>query len=206
MRRRTILSVAVVLVAGLGAAAIYGMASRPGNSASECPADAAKLAALKPLAKGQLAALLVDDAPRPMPAITFQDAAGAPKSLADFKGKVVLMNMWATWCAPCRMEMPWLNELQTRLGGKDFEVVPVAIDLRDTDKPKRFMQEVGATALPFYADPTAKVFQTMKGVGRAVGLPTSLLIGRDGCEIGYMPGPAEWSSPDGIALIEAATK
>jgi thiol-disulfide isomerase/thioredoxin len=116
----------------------------------------------------------------------------------------VLLNLWATWCVPCRKEMPALDTLEQRLGGPGFEVVAINIDTRDPDKPKAWLKEVGVEKLAYYADPDAKVFQDLKGIGRAFGMPTTLLLDRQGCEIGTIAGPAEWASPDAVKLIQAA--
>jgi thiol-disulfide isomerase/thioredoxin len=126
------------------------------------------------------------------------------KSLADFKGRTVLLNLWATWCVPCRKEMPALAALQQKLGGPSFEVVAVNIDTRDPDKPKAWLQQAGVTGLAYYADASAKVFQELKVIGKAVGMPTSLLIDGSGCEIAYLAGPAEWGSDDAFKLVQAA--
>ena len=153
---------------------------------------------------GAMASLVVRPQPVDLPALTFTDADGQPKSLADFSGKIVLLNIWATWCVPCREEMPALDQLETKLGGKDFQVVAVNIDTRDPDKPKAWLKEVGVQKLAYYADPAAKSFQDLKSVGRAFGMPTTLLIDPKGCEIATIAGPAEWASDDAIKLINAA--
>ena len=116
----------------------------------------------------------------------------------------MLLNLWATWCVPCRKEMPALDELQAKLGGQGFEVVAVNIDTRDPDKPKNWLKEVGIGKLGYFADPTAKVFQDLKEVGKAFGMPTTILIDPQGCEIATLAGPAEWASDDAIKVISAA--
>jgi len=126
--------------------------------------------------------------------------------LADFRGRTVLLNLWATWCVPCRKEMPALDALQAKLGGDRFQVVAVNIDQRNLDKPKAWLEEVGIKRLGYYADPSAKVFQDLKAIGKAVGMPTTLLIDPNGCELGVLAGPAEWASDDAVKLIEAATR
>jgi hypothetical protein len=100
--------------------------------------------------------------------------------------------------------MPALDALQARLGGEDFEVVAVNIDTRNLDKPKTWLQEVGVKRLGYYSDSSAKVFQDLKAIGKAFGMPTTLLIDRNGCELGTLAGPAEWASDDAVKLIEAA--
>ncbi len=152
------------------------------------------------LNKGPMAPLLVRSKPLDLPEIAFTDKDGKPKALADFSGKVVLLNVWATWCLPCREEMPALDKLETKLGGKDFEVVAVNIDKGGSDKAASFLKETGATHLALYTDPSGKLFSTLK----TVGMPTTLVIDRNGKEIGRLIGPADWASPEAIAVIEAA--
>jgi thiol-disulfide isomerase/thioredoxin len=156
------------------------------------------------LVRGEVAAVKVAKSGLRVPGLAFQDAAGKPLSLENWRGRTVLLNLWATWCVPCRKEMPALDALQQRLGGPGFEVVAVNIDTRDPDKPKAWLAEVGVAKLGYYADPSARTFQDLKAVGRAFGMPTTLLIGPEGCEIGTIAGPAEWASDDAIKLIEAA--
>jgi thiol-disulfide isomerase/thioredoxin len=197
---------AVVVAAAVGAGAVYVIlpAGRNAAAAARCPSDAAVIARLKPLAKGEVAAMLVDDHPKPLPKLAFMDADGKSVSLADFRGRTVLFNMWATWCAPCRAEMPALDTLQAELGGKKFDVVAVSVDTTGPAKPRKFFHDLNLTHLALHTDGSGDVFRTMQSIGRGVGLPTSLLVDQGGCEIGYMPGPAEWASPDAKALIEAA--
>jgi thiol-disulfide isomerase/thioredoxin len=105
---------------------------------------------------------------------------------------------------PCRTEMPALDSLQTRLGGPNFEVVAVNIDTRDPEKPRNFLKDANLTRLGYFSDRNAKVFQDLKVIGRALGMPTSVLVDGQGCEIGTIAGPAEWDSDDAIKLITAA--
>jgi thiol-disulfide isomerase/thioredoxin len=152
---------------------------------------------------GEVAALSLLRNPAPPPDIEFDKPDGSKTKLSDFKGKTVLLNLWATWCVPCRKEMPALDRLQGALGSDQFEVVAINIDTARLDKPKAFLHDVGVTKLTFYADPSADVFQVLKRTGKVLGLPTTILIGKDGCEIGTMAGPAEWDSPDALNLIRA---
>jgi thiol-disulfide isomerase/thioredoxin len=168
------------------------MASAPSEGAGSCP--------LAGLNKGAMAALLVRAKPLDVPAIEFVDGDGATKSLADFKGKVVLLNIWASWCVPCREEMPALDKLEQELGGKDFAVIAVNIDKGGPDKARDFLVETGATHLGLYTDPTSKMFAVLK----TVGMPTTLVLDRDGKEIGRLVGPADWSSPEAKRAVEAA--
>jgi thiol-disulfide isomerase/thioredoxin len=161
---------------------------------------------IAPLAHGEVAALTMAATPLRLPDLAFEDGSGKPRKLSDFRGKTVLLNLWATWCVPCRKEMPALDELQGKLGGKDFEVVAVNIDTRDPEKPKNFLKEANLNRLAFFSDQKAKVFQDLKNVGRALGMPTSVLVDAQGCEIGTIAGPAEWAGEDAIKLIKAAVK
>jgi thiol-disulfide isomerase/thioredoxin len=152
------------------------------------------------LNKGAMAPMLVRPKPLDLPELSFAGVGGEEKTLADFKGKIVLLNIWASWCVPCREEMPQLDKLQAELGGKDFEVVAVNIDRGGGDKAKKFLEETGASHLALYTDPSGKLFAAAK----AVGMPTTLLIDRDGKEISRLVGPADWGSEDAKTLIEAA--
>jgi len=137
------------------------------------------------------------DTPETVPEISFTDAAGQPKTLADYSGKVVLLNIWATWCAPCRKEMPTLDRLQAKLGGPDFEVVALSMDRKGPDIVKKFYAEIGVTHLALNIDTSAKAMFALN----ALGLPMTLLIDRDGKEIGRLIGPAEWDAPDMVDFI-----
>ena len=149
---------------------------------------------------GAMAPFVIRSKPEAVPEVNFAGDDGTTKSLSDWRGKVVLLNIWATWCVPCREEMPALDQLQADLGGKDFDVVAVNIDRGGGDKPKKFLAETGATHLSLYTDPSGKLFAALK----AVGMPTTLLLDREGREIGRLVGPAKWDSPEALALIKAA--
>jgi thiol-disulfide isomerase/thioredoxin len=161
---------------------------------------------LAPLAQGEVAALTMATKPLKLPDLTFTDADGNAKKLSDWHGRTVLVNLWATWCVPCRKEMPALDRLQGKLGGPDFQVVAVNIDTRDPEKPRNFLKDENLTRLSFFSDEKAKVFQDLKNVGRALGMPTSVLVDGQGCEIATIAGPADWSSDDAVKLISAAIK
>lgn len=204
--RRIPLAVAAVMVgAAIGFSAIYGLGSRGELSGDPaCRPAVERARKLAPLAQGEVAALTMATAPLRLPDLAFQDADGKPKKLSDWRGRTVLLNLWATWCVPCRKEMPALQALQSTLGGSDFEVVAVNIDTRDPEKPKSFFKETNLTRLGYFSDDKAKVFQDLKGIGRALGMPTSVLVDAEGCEIGTIAGPADWGSEDAIKLIKAA--
>jgi thiol-disulfide isomerase/thioredoxin len=201
--------VAIGCVAGaaLGLAAVYGIAAMQGNPSDAACKPAAELTKrLAPLAKGEVAAMSIASAPKRLRDLAFTDADGKPRTLADFKGRTVLLNLWATWCVPCRKEMPALDALQAKLGAENFEVVTVNIDTRNLDKPKTWLNEVGIKKLAYYTDPSAKIFQDLKVIGKAFGMPTTLLVDANGCELGTLAGPAEWASDDALKLIEAALR
>jgi thiol-disulfide isomerase/thioredoxin len=207
-RRIPLVIGAVLIGAAIGFAGIYGIGglrrNAPGDSACRPAVDLARK--LAPLAHGEVAALTMATAPLRLPDLAFEDADGKPKKLSDWHGRTVLVNLWATWCVPCRKEMPALDNLQTRLGGPDFEVVAINIDTRDSEKPKNFLREANLTRLGYFSDQKAKVFQDLKSIGRALGMPTSVLVDGQGCEIATIAGPAEWASDDALKLITAAMK
>ncbi|WP_068084173.1 TlpA disulfide reductase family protein [Polycladidibacter stylochi] len=134
--------------------------------------------------------------------LNFHGADGQPMDMTAFNGKTVLLNLWASWCAPCRKEMPDLHALQQKLGSDKFQVVAVNVDRRGD--PNDFLKEVGAAGLPVYSDNSMGILRQLRSKTRARGLPSTVLIGEDGCEIGAMVGPAEWASDEAVALINEA--
>ena len=143
-------------------------------------------------------ALIPHASPRPVADVPFEDGNGRKRSLADFGGKVVLLNIWATWCGPCRIEMPTLDRLQSRLGNKDFEVVALSIDRGGQAAVKSFYDEIDVRALAIYVDATTEA-QTRLGI---IGVPTTLLIDREGREVARYTGPAEWDRPQVVDTIQ----
>jgi len=204
--------IAIAGLAGLlaGGAAIYVKESLSGNGAvasagsAACPLAAEKAAAITPFSKGQVAAMRTVDEHRPLPDLVFDDPDGKKKTIADFAGKTLLVNLWATWCVPCREEMPALNALQKNLGSDKFEVVAINIDTGDDEKPKTFLDETKVHDLGYYRDASMGVFNTLKKEGLAFGLPVTLLMDDKGCLISAMNGPAAWDGEDAKALINAA--
>ena len=190
----------------VGLAGVYGIATLTRNAGGDKACQPAVELAKKvaPFARGEVAAVNVAKRPLRVPDLAFQDAAGKPVTLSAWRGRTVLFNLWATWCVPCRKEMPALDALEARLGGPDFQVVSVNIDTRDPNKPKAFLKEIGVSKLAYFADPDAAVFQDLKSIGRAFGMPTTLLMDPKGCEIATIAGPAEWASDDAVKLIQAA--
>ena len=195
----------LALVALGGVAAFYSVSGNAGNSGS-CSAARATAARMAPLARGEVAAVQVNASPVPVPDLAFDGPDGLPTSLSAFRGRVLLVNLWATWCPPCLKEMPALDALQAGLGGKDFAVVAINIDTRNLDKPKAWLAERRITALPYYADPQAKVFQDLRTARKVEGMPVSLIVDAEGCELAILQGPADWASADAKALIGAALK
>jgi thiol-disulfide isomerase/thioredoxin len=188
-------------------AVVYGTTRHGGKEtgdSGECGPAAAMASRLAPLAVGDVAALTMAKTPRLTTELTFNAPDGRPISLSDFRGRTVLLNLWATWCVPCRLEMPALDRLQAKFGGSQFEVVAINIDTARLERRQAFLTEAGVKSLAFYADPKADVFQTLKRAGKVVGLPTTILIDPKGCELGSMAGPAEWDSHDAFRLIGAS--
>jgi thiol-disulfide isomerase/thioredoxin len=136
-------------------------------------------------------------APRPLPEIRFENGQGAAMSLADFRGSVVLLNVWATWCVPCRREMPTLDRLQATLGGPDFQVMALSIDRKGLPAVQEFYDELALGTLPIYVDESGEAQRALN----VLGLPTTLLLDREGNEIGRLLGPAEWDSPAMVAFF-----
>jgi thiol-disulfide isomerase/thioredoxin len=200
-------------LAGLGAfAALYVTLGRsdnaiptPGGRASEELAPSATPpagAGHNGLSQGQMAAFVFRSAPEALPPVKFRDAAGRERTLADWHGKVVLLNLWATWCLPCRKEMSALDRLQGELGSDAFEVLAVCVDRAGLPGARKFLDENGVARLSLYADATQRMASSL----RAAGLPATLLIDGEGREIGRLLGPAEWDGPDAKRLIRAALK
>jgi thiol-disulfide isomerase/thioredoxin len=203
---------AALLSAFAGFAAIYVTVGRPGNAARSTPPAAATQSApdqpgglpsgpgINSLSTGQMAAFVFKKAPEPLPDLVFLDGAGAQRSLKDWHGKVVLLNLWATWCAPCRKEMPALDRLRAALGSDKFDVVALSVDRTGLEGAKKFLDQINVQSLELYADPTAKISSQL----RVAGLPATLLLDREGREIGRLTGPAEWDSAEAKRLIQAA--
>ncbi len=174
------------------AAALYGMA---GCSSNQGPADQ-----LKSLAHGDMKALKVEAAPYPEPTAAFVDAAGRTHTLAEFKGKVVVLNIWATWCAPCVQEMPTLAKLNAAMQGQPVVVIPISVDTKDDEaNAESFIAK--RPPLPFYSDPNYAVAYSLRPP--ADGLPTTVLIDRAGNVRARLSGGAVWSGPDAAAVIRA---
>jgi thiol-disulfide isomerase/thioredoxin len=201
-RRRAVVGLVAAALVALAAGVYYEMRGGAGKSETACSAPSrARAAALAPLAQGEIAALAVN--PRRPPELTFKSPDGKPLSLADFKGRALALNLWATWCVPCRAEMPALDRLQAKAGGPGFEVVAVNVDTARLERPAAFLNEIGVKSLTRYADPSGDAFEALRLAGVALGLPTTMLIDADGCALGVVAGPANWDSADALAAIRA---
>lgn len=200
MNKGVMAALVVAIVAAVG----VGLYTQQGPGGNVAVRDGALDERVRPQIVGEVAAFRLLDEAVDLSALSFADKDGATVSLADMKGRTVLLNLWATWCAPCREEMPDLEELQTELGGERFAVVPVSIDAGEPAKPLEFYRETGLSTLPFFHDGTLKTFTTLKKAGLAFGMPTTVLVDREGFARGVLNGPAKWSSSDAVALIEEA--
>lgn len=204
------LALGLLLAAVAGIGALYGIrgSARNGEMAQggACAASATTAARMAPLVKGEVAALQVQHGPKPAVDVSFSSPEGQTLKLSSFRGKAVLLNLWATWCAPCKAEMPALDRLQQEMGGKDFEVVAVNIDTQRLERPKAFLKDAGVNTLAYYSDKEAAIFTDLKRAGKAFGMPTTLLIDANGCELATMAGPADWAGADAKAVIGAMLK
>lgn len=204
-RRLLVVAAAAVIVAG--GLAVY-VTTRGGGNAElavlACDGTAERAAALDSALHGDMAAFSVSGDHDSLASLAFMTPEGDPTDIGAFAGKTVLLNIWATWCGPCRAEMPALDRLQATLGGDDFEVVTVNIDTGPKERALDFLDEIGVEQLAFYSDSSIAVFNDLKRRGLALGLPVTQLIDENGCRLGGMQGPAEWDSEDALELIGAA--
>lgn len=180
----------LLVILALAAFSLYWFPSKQSNTAVAPVAEKASA----------MAAFIKHPVPKDMPVIRFSDGAGAAKDLSQWKGKVVLLNLWATWCAPCRKEMPELSKLQKLLGSSEFEVVALSEDLKGAEASAAFLKDSGSENLALYVDPKATALVALQ----SAGLPTTLLIDRSGKEIGRLLGPADWASDEAQNLVKAA--
>lgn len=195
----------LIYIAGMALAAIAGFAVA---EFVVTPAQQAVTVAQQPVAASGHTAqaaqkdtgldkLVVHSAPREVPEFSFIDGDGETRTLADWRGKLLLVNIWATWCAPCKEEMPALDRLEATLGGEDFAVLPISVDRGGLQKPRSFLEEIDADNLPLLLDETARLNFKLE----VMGLPATLIIDEQGREIARMIGPAEWDSPEAIARL-----
>ncbi|MHA6688963.1 TlpA family protein disulfide reductase [Devosia sp. A449] len=175
------------------------------GQAKECPVQDAAAQAIDAAAKGELAALNGTGEGRGYATLAFKDADGKAMTIADFKGKALLVNFWASWCVPCREEMPALDALATKYNSDAFMVLPINLDIGEggVAKAQSFLDDGAFANLPLYADNTFAAFERLKQQAVAVGLPATLVLDENGCELAVLQGPAEWHSADGEAVVEA---
>jgi thiol-disulfide isomerase/thioredoxin len=209
-----LIGLAVLGGALAGAAALYVNRGGPVHGetdtaaleqASACPANPAAKEIVGKAVVGDVAAMLPSDPPKSLSAFEFNGPDGTSLTVGDFKGRTVLLNLWATWCVPCREEIPALDALQAKAGDAAFEVVAVNVDVGDDQgKRQRFLLDTGIKSLKDYVEPTMSLFNATKREGLALGLPVTLLVGKDGCLLAAMNGPANWAGADALKLIETA--
>ncbi len=199
-------------IAGLSLAAIAGFAmaglwftdaerSNPDTrvtTAAQAPAAAASSSAYAAEASAGMEKLVVHDTPREVPEFGFIDVDGEARTLSHWRGKLLLVNIWATWCAPCKEEMPALSRLEAKRGGEDFAVVPISVDRSGPDKPRAFLEQIGADNLPLLLEQSGRLNVKLD----VLGLPATLIIDAQGREVARMIGPAEWDAPQAIARLE----
>lgn len=174
-------------------AALYTAALMLANPAT------ADVEAAKEAATGDMRKMIFHAEPKPAATVDFMTFDGAPLNLSDWQGKWVVLNFWATWCAPCRKEMPMLSDLQTDLGGEDFEVLTIATSRNPPPKMKAFFDDIGVTNLPLHRDPKSMLARQM-GV---LGLPVTVILNPEGQEVGRLTGDADWASDDARAVLDA---
>jgi thiol-disulfide isomerase/thioredoxin len=192
-------------LAGLGVAIAAWFYLGNAAQAKSCPIQPMQAQVIDAAATGQLAALNGTGEGRGYADMAFKDASGKDVTIADFKGKALLVNFWASWCVPCREEMPALDELATDYNSEKFAVLPINLDIGPggLEKAQQFLDEGQFQNLPLYADNTFAAFDRLKREAVAVGLPATLLLDPEGCELAVLQGPAEWHSKDGRAVVEA---
>jgi thiol-disulfide isomerase/thioredoxin len=191
-------AIPILVLAGL--VSIYGLNSQPRKAETTASAPTTETSGFsKALAKGPIAGVIVHPQRKTLGTFTFKDETGKDTDLSAWKGRVVLLNLWATWCAPCRKEMPDIAKLQKELGSADFEVVALSVDRKGLAASQTFLKEIGADNLKTYTDQESKSLAAIQ----ALGLPATILIDRNGQEAARILGPAEWASPEAQAMIKA---
>ncbi len=208
----SIAAVAIIVVAAAGAVALYVMDMRSGNAKADeivlnspdCKNALARAKAIDTSITGDVAAMRAADQSMSLAGLGFDGPDGKRMTLGNFKSQSLLVNIWATWCVPCREEIPALDRLQATKGGGDFQVVAINIDTGEDDKPAEFLKKVNADNLKHYRDSTLGVFNKLKAQGLAFGLPVTLLVDSNHCLLAAMNGPANWAGEDAAQLINAA--
>ena len=204
--RAELWAAALSVIVGFVVVGVYVTSTPKSNVAEgdltkgEVNASAPSAAKATGAASGRLAAFVRKKTPEPLADVSFTDGSGNSKTLADFRGKTILLNLWATWCAPCREEMPSLDRLQQELGSDKFEVVALALERGGAKSAQKFLDEIKASNLALYVDKSTRAGSKL----RVLGMPTTILIDEDGREIGRLSGPAEWDTPEAKKLVSAA--
>lgn len=181
-------------LAAIAIAALSFVALKP-----SAEAETRDFSAVAEMREGDMRKLNFHSAPKEVSQNSFLTEDGGEATLGDYKGKVVLLNFWATWCAPCRHEMPMLSELQTELSGADFEVLTLATGRNMVPAMQKFFDEIGVDNLPLHRDPKQSVAREMA----VFGLPATIIIDRAGKEIARLQGDADWSSENARAILSA---
>ncbi len=159
----------------------------------------ADVEAAKAAASGDMRKLVFHAEPKPVADVDFMTFDEAPLNLSQWQGKWVVVNFWATWCAPCRKEMPMLSALQTEFGGDDFEVVTIATSRNPPAKMKAFFDDIGVDNLPLHRDPKSMLARQMA----VLGLPVTVILNPEGQEVARLTGDADWSSDSARAVLMA---
>jgi thiol-disulfide isomerase/thioredoxin len=188
----------LLVVIAVGALGLYWFQSEPRKQEVASPVVASS-GFSKALATGPMAGVIVHPQRKSVPAFSFVNGAGQALDLSAWKGRVVVLNLWATWCAPCRKEMPDLAKLQQALGGPDFEVVALSVDRKGLAASEAFLKDINVTGLATYSEPEAKSLAALQ----ALGLPATIVIDRQGQEAARLLGPADWASPEAQAMVKA---
>lgn len=201
----------LVLAASMSAVGLflYGMMGPSGKEeaqTNDCAAWASKAQTISQAAHGEVAAFTTPAGIKKFTDLSFERPDARPLHLSDFKGKWVLLNIWATWCVPCREEIPALDQLQQKLGNDRFEVVTLNIDTAKLERRAAFFKQVGVKNLTLYAHSSANIFQILRREGKVLGLPTTFLLSPDLCHIGTMQGGGNWASEEAFTLIKTALR
>lgn len=197
-KQRVVLAAIAATSLVVAALLVYDIARRASSPAPQFALSMPATGSTSPDTSANPLALSVLDQPRPLPEIRFADDQGQELTLADFRGRVVLLNIWATWCVPCRKEMPALDRLQAKLGGKDFIVIPLSIDREGVAPVNRFYRELWLQKVGIYLDASGRGSRALA----IPGVPTALLIDRQGHETARKMGAAEWDGPEMVSLVE----
>ena len=189
----------LLLLAGLAGIYLLNSQTRKAETTPAVANAALPGGFTKALARGAVAGVVVHSQRKEIAPFAFKDATGRDIDLSRWKGRVVLLNLWATWCTPCRKEMPDLAKLQKDLGGADFEVVALSVDRKGLEASQAFLKDIGAENLAGFTDVDSKSLAALQ----TLGLPASILIDRNGKEAARLLGPANWASPDAQEMVKA---